>query len=111
MLFSVQKQKFHKQYDKVLKKLAKDLKLKDGTYEIRHSYGGFSVFGDLVLHAEKLYVCIVGSLYRNSKTFYYRACNGLNDYKGSPNQYMDLEAFKDKHALLSVLRECIATGV
>lgn len=67
----------------VLRRLAKDLDLPKGTYEIRVCKGGIAVAGDVILHHDRLYVNL--SSFFQSDAGYARTCKGRKDYTGGQN--------------------------
>lgn len=67
----------------VLRKLAKDLGLARGTYDIRFNAGGIAVSGDAILHSEHLYVSLSG--FGHESAGYARKVKGRKDYVGERN--------------------------
>jgi hypothetical protein len=78
------KEKYHKLGRRILKQLASMLDLKKGEYQISWNPGGIAVDGDHTLHTERFYL----ALDDNCKMgwFYWRTCQGMNDFAGGPNQ-------------------------
>lgn len=62
-------------------------------YNIGINKGGEAVSGEVILHTEWLYVQF--SQFCGMKQFLYRNCNGLKDYSGGRNMWMDWEALLD----------------
>ena len=77
------KPEYHRLGRRVLKQLARDLDIPEGSYDIRSNKGGPAVSGEITLHSEHIYVTINSS----SKYFkaMFRSCKGRKDYTGSSN--------------------------
>lgn len=67
----------------VLVKLATDLSLPKGSYEIRAIKGGIAVSGEMILHHDKFYVNL--SNFGVSGAGFARTCQGQKDYTGGRN--------------------------
>jgi len=67
----------------VLRRLAKDLDLTAGTFEVRTCKGGVAVAGDVILHTDTFYVNLSGFSDRDAG--YARTCKGRKDYTGGRN--------------------------
>lgn len=67
----------------VLRKLAKDLGLVKGTYDIRFCEGGIAVSGDATLHSDRLYICLTG--FGDGTAGYARIVKSRKDYTGERN--------------------------
>lgn len=81
------KDAFHKLGRKVLEELVQALGLPKGTTAIRSNRGGPAVSGEVVLHAERLYV----RLLPDAPGILYRLCNGRTDYGGGANCWLPWE--------------------
>lgn len=68
----------------VARRLAKDLALPKGTYEVRANPGGIAVSGEIILHHERIYVVLSG--FAGDDAGYMRTCSGREDYLGGPNE-------------------------
>ena len=98
------KQKFHRLGKKILKQLAQDLNLPAGSYEVRSCLGGFGVWGEIILHAERIYIMLREPLYLgSSKRVLYRTCNGRKDYGGGGNEWCSIDGLKDDR-ILEIMR-------
>lgn len=64
---------------KLLRRVAKELALPKGTYDLRFNPGGIAVAGDATLHHEKFYLTV------NETGVMYRTCKGRKDYTGGAN--------------------------
>lgn len=82
----MKKRKMHSAGRAFLKRLADDLGLAKGAYDIRSNQGGIAVSGEVTLHGEQIYVQLAeyyGS--RGGVSILYRSCNGRKDYCGGRN--------------------------
>lgn len=81
---------------RVLQRLADDLKLPKGSYEICFNPGGVAVTGESILHHERIYVHLGWDMSGNG--FFYRRVKDRNDYIGYANRqwkYSDLARWAD----------------
>lgn len=86
----------HTKGRQLLKALATQLGLVEGTYEVRSNKAGPAVSGEVTLHGEKLYVQI--SEYATGSTglqMMYRSCSGRKDYRGGHNNFVSLNKFAE----------------
>lgn len=67
----------------VMRQLAKDLALPEGSFDIRTCKGGSAVAGEAILHHDRLYVCLSASSRHDAG--YARRCKGRTDYTGEQN--------------------------
>lgn len=80
------KRTFHTEARRALKRLAAALQLADGAYEVRVCTGGPAVSGEVILHADELYVQVsIGGYGRGEILF--RRCRGRSDYAGERNHW------------------------
>ena len=79
----------------ILKDLAKELHLEDGTYEIRINPAGPAVSGDVHLHGEWIYVDLSQTFLGPDMGFMWRYCDGKRDYSGRANQWAKWEELLD----------------
>jgi len=92
---SAQKEAFHKEARKQLKKLAAELGFAPGTYDLRSNKGGIAVSGEITLHHEDLYVQVDQSFMGPAKSVLVRTCNGRQDYTGGQNHFAPLSWLDD----------------
>ncbi len=91
------------------RKLAADLGLAPGTFDIRTNKAGIAVSGEVTLHAERLYVSLGQSFLGTS--FMFRCCNGRKDYSGAVNRWaVWTDLYNDYDHLLAELRMAIEEG-
>lgn len=84
-----------------MRRLAKELGLQAGTYDIRSNQGGIAVSGEVTLHGEGVYVQVSQSTGGPSMGILYRSCEGRKDYTGGINHFDHIFALEDVK-LLSV---------
>lgn len=82
------KSQFHKEAKKVLRKIAKNLGLVKGEFEIRSNQSGIAGSGDVKLHTDTLYVSIGQSSMGERGQVLFRSCQGLKDFSGGVNNFM-----------------------
>jgi hypothetical protein len=83
------KEKFHRDGKKVLKQLALEIGLPEGTYEIRSNKAGIAVSGEVTLHADHLYVQMYESCIGSGGIeIMYRSCGSQKDYCGDNNNFL-----------------------
>jgi len=98
------KRQFASKGKKVLKALAKEMRLPEGSYDIRWNPGGPAVSGDIILHGESIYVNLSQTCLGPDYGFMYRTCKGRKDYTGGTNRWakwdalLDLDGFAKKLA-------------
>ena len=68
----------------VLRRLAKDLGLAKGTYDIRFNAGGIAVSGDAILHSDTIYIHLGASCVCDDAG-YARKVKSRKDYTGERN--------------------------
>ena len=81
------KQEFARLGKKLAKFIAKSLGLPKGSYTVRWNAGGDAVSGDVILHAEHLYINFGQSCLGNQ--FMYRWCQDQQDFTGGRNRWMN----------------------
>jgi hypothetical protein len=84
------KQDFHRTGRRVLKAIATQMGLPEGSYDIRSNLGGIAVSGEITLHGENIYIKFSQST-MDGNQFFYRKCNGRKDYSGERNHWMKYE--------------------
>lgn len=76
---------FHRDGRRFLKRLAAELNLARGSFEVRSNLGGIAVSGEVTLHSDTLYVQLAQSVLWPDVRILYRRCNGRRDYCGQTN--------------------------
>lgn len=93
------KEQYHRKARAVFKKVAGHMNLEKGDYDIRTNKGGPAVHGETTLHTKQVYVKI-GYM---GGGILYRKCDGLKDYSGSTNNWMDNNIMNDEVELSNKL--------
>jgi hypothetical protein len=78
--------------------------------EVRSCGGGPAVLGEVVLHADAVYVqlCVTG--FGDGPSFLYRTCRGRNDYVGGANRWWPYERLaQDPTEFVEVLKSLTPT--
>jgi hypothetical protein len=88
--------------------LARALALKMGLedYSIRSCKGGPAVTGEIVLHADWIYIQFGISCFDGKTEFMYRTCKGLKDYTGGMNRWMAFDKLLDLDKVAAKIMEC-----
>ena len=86
------KKSMHSMGRAFLQRLAADLGLAKGTYDIRSNKAGIAVSGEVTLHGEQVYVQLSESYFsRGGVSVLYRSCNGRKDYSGGRNNNIRMQ--------------------
>ena len=96
---------FHKQCKTILRKLAKELGLERGAYEVRSCLGGPAVMGEVILHTDSLYVVLSEYPLVGGVQTMWRTCNGRKDYTGGRNVWEKHDVLKDIPAFAARLKK------
>jgi hypothetical protein len=88
----------------ILRKLAKELGLVEGSYDIRINRGGCAVSGDVILHGEWIYVDLSQTCLGPDYGFMWRFCDGRKDYRGKANQWSKWESLLDLPKLAGIMK-------
>lgn len=91
----VNKARFEKQSDALIRQVVKILGLPKGSYDNRYNPAGIACSGDRTLHTDKVYVsfnldCMNAVLVRT--------CKGRKDYTGGRNQWFSFERLAETGA-------------
>lgn len=87
------KKAFAKEAKRQLRRLAKELDLPTGSYDLRYNEGGIAVSGEATLHTDNLYVQIEKGF--SPGTVMYRACDNRKDFTGKTNHFTDEGVFDE----------------
>jgi hypothetical protein len=71
-----QKKRFHTTARSRLKKLAAELRLAPGSFNIRSNRGGIAVSGEITLHHDRIYVQVSQFALRSRHGILIRTCEG-----------------------------------
>jgi CO/xanthine dehydrogenase Mo-binding subunit len=87
------KRKFMSVGKKILEEIVELLGLRPHEFTLRTNKAGDGVSGDVILHADYLYVCFdQGGV---DECFMYRACDSQKDYTGGANNWMKWADLRD----------------
>jgi len=89
------KLEFHKESKALLRAIAKQMSLLNGTYDIRSNLAGPAVSGEITLHGENIYIQFSQTALGPDFGFMYRKCDGRKDYRGHQNHWMKWEDLLD----------------
>jgi hypothetical protein len=82
------KETFLRETRRLAARMARDLELESGAFDIRVNPAGIGSSGDVTLHAEHLYVCFGAEIdFGRGRTFCFRGCRSRRDYTGLGNQW------------------------
>lgn len=98
------KAKFHAEGKKFLKAFASEVGLA-GACDIRSSLGGPGVLGEVILHADGLYMQLFESMGPGVRVLY-RSCKGRKDSSGGNNMYVAMKDLQDEDALARFIATC-----
>jgi hypothetical protein len=99
------KRDFHLAARRQLRRLAEALGLPPGTYAIRNNAGGMAVSGEIILHAERIYVHVSQPATGHDTGVMFRTCAGRKDTYGGPNNFASLDLLNTPAELASRIRE------
>jgi hypothetical protein len=102
------KRQFHDHARRQLRALAAALDLGEGDYDLRSNEGGIAVSGEIVLHADSLYVQVSQPAAGSNSGILFRSCNGRRDYCGGVNNFAALDQL---HAPTTLARRIRLAGL
>jgi len=91
---------------RLLKQLAKELELLEGSYDIRVNPAGPAVSGEAVLHGEWIYIDLGQSCLGRNFGFMWRTCKGRKDYTGNENHWSQWKMLLDIPKLACIIKQC-----
>lgn len=83
---------FHRLAKSSLRKLAVEMGLEKGDYDLRSNKGGIAVSGEVTLHADHIYVKVSQSCLGPGREILFRTCSGRKDYTGDSNNFASVSA-------------------
>ena len=98
------KDRWHRLGQGLARTLAQKMGLED--FSIRSCKGGPAVTGEIVLHADWIYIQFGISCFGGDTQFMYRTCKGLKDYTGGMNRWMAFDKLLDLDKVAAKLMEC-----
>ena len=105
------KRRFHAAARARLRDLADELRLTEGTFDLRSNAGGIAVSGEITLHGERVYVQVCQPATRADTGILIRSCDGRRDYSGGRNHFAPLALLDDIPALAARVRAVMAERV
>ncbi|WP_189479118.1 hypothetical protein [Mesorhizobium sp.] len=99
-----QKRRFHTTARSRLKRLAAELALPSGSYELRSNKGGIAVSGEIILHHDRTYIQVGQFGLSSGHGVLIRTCNGRRDFTGGANHFVALSLLNDIRALAAAVR-------
>lgn len=89
---ALRKHAFHLAGKRLMRRIAGELGLTKGQYDLRSNLGGIAVSGEVTLHADTLYLQLSQSALSGGRAcILYRRCAGRKDYTGETNHWIDVE--------------------
>lgn len=104
-----QKRRFHSTARSRLKKLAAELRLAAGSYDVRSNKAGIAVSGEITLHHDRFYLQVGQFGLSSGHGILIRTCKDRRDFTGGPNHFVGLQLLDDIPALAAGVRA--VTGV
>jgi len=98
-----QKRRFHSTARSRLKKLAAELHLVAGSYEIRSNKAGIVVSGEITLHHDCFYLQVSQFGLSSGHGILIRTCDGRRDFTGGPNHFVGLPLLDDISGLAAAV--------
>jgi hypothetical protein len=98
------KRDFHLAARRQLRRLAEALSLPPGSYDIRNNAGGIAVSGEIILHADHLYVHVSQPATGHDTGVMFRTCESRKDYHGGPNNFAPLDLLNRPDELAGRIR-------
>lgn len=108
---AAQKKVFHATARARLRRLAVELALPAGSYDLRSNQGGIAVSGEITLHHESVYVQVSQSAIGGGMGVLIRTCRGRRDFTGGINNFASLAMLDDLPALAAQVRRIAPDAV
>jgi len=105
-----QKRRFHTTARSRLKKLAAELDLTPGSYDLRSNKAGIAVSGEVTLHHDSAYIQVGQFGMSSGHGILIRTCKGRKDYTGGGNHFVALTMLDDITALAAAIRAITGVG-
>ena len=105
-----QKRRFHATARSRLKKLAAELHLSPGSFEVRSNRAGIAVSGEITLHHDSFYLQVSQFGLSSGHGILIRTCKGRKDYTGGPNHFVGLQLLDDIPALAAAVHATTGIG-
>ena len=101
---AAQKKSFHASARARLRRLAVELAMPAGSYDLRSNQGGIAVSGEITLHHEGVYIQVSQSAMGGGMGVLIRTCRGRRDFTGGVNNFATLTMLDDLPALAARVR-------
>lgn len=95
---------FHRAARQRLTHLAARLRFAPGSYDLRSTFGGIAVSGEITLHDEAVYIQVCQPATRHDTGILIRTCRGRDDVCGGTNHFEPLRLLDDLPALTTRVR-------
>ena len=103
-----QKAAFHRTASGRLKLLAAQLGWHQADFDLRSNKAGIAVSGEIILHHERVYICVSQSCMGAQSGILIRTCKGRRDYTGGRNHFAALSLLDDPPALAERVAAIVA---
>jgi hypothetical protein len=84
------KRAFHREARSALRIAARHLGLDHDQFDLRSNMAGPAVSGEIILHAEEIYIQISIPGFTYGREVMFRRCKGRRDYRGEHNNFCDI---------------------
>lgn len=102
-----QKRLFHSTARSRLRRLADELGLAPGSYDLRSEKAGIAVSGEITLHHEQVNTQVSQSVIGGGLDVLIRTCAGRRDYQDGNNNFLPLTSLDDIPALARRVRSIV----
>ena len=89
------KRAFHREARSALRIAARHMGLGPGDYDLRSNMAGTAISGDIVLHADEIYIQVSIPCFGPGREVMFRRCKGRSDYRGLHNNFCDIAVLAD----------------
>ncbi|MER8376665.1 hypothetical protein NKH19_26080 [Mesorhizobium sp. M1338] len=105
-----QKRRFHTTARARLRRLATELGLSPGSFDIRSNKAGVAVSGEVTLHHDRAYIQIGQFGLSSGHGIMIRTCKSREDYTGGSNHFVALTMLDDIPALAATVHAITGVG-
>ncbi len=105
-----QKRRFHSTARSRLRKLAAELQLAAGSYDVRSNKAGVAVSGEITLHYDRAYIQVGKFGLSSGHGILIRTCKDRRDFTGGPNHFVGLDLLDDIPSLAAAVRAITGVG-
>jgi hypothetical protein len=97
------KRAFHREARVALRVAARHLGLDAGQYDLRSNMAGQAISGDVILHADEIYIMVSIPCFGAGREVMFRRCKGRQDYRGEHNHFCDIAVLADPHRFTALV--------